>query len=190
MLRAHGRATIGRVDDVTRWAVAARDGDQAAFTAFVRATQADVWRLCRHLGDPDSVEDLTQETYLRAVRAIGSFRADASAKTWLLSIARHTCADAIRRSRRRRRALELRSIEAYDVELPASGKVELDMLIGSLEPDRREAFVLTQILGLSYDEAAEVCRCPVGTIRSRVSRARADLVGLMAAPQSGHTAAG
>ena len=49
-------------------------------------------------------------------------------------------------------------------------------LLGRLEPDRREAFVLTQLLGLSYAEAAEVAGCPVGTIRSRVSRARGDLV--------------
>lgn len=178
------------MDDVTRWALAARDGDHAAFTAFVRATQADVWRMCRHLGDTDSADDLTQETYLRAVKAIGSFRADASAKTWLLSIARRACADSVRRSRRRRQALEMRRIDAYDVELPASGKVELDMLVGSLDHDRREAFVLTQIIGLSYDEAAEVCRCPVGTIRSRVSRARADLVGLLAAPPVDRSVAG
>jgi RNA polymerase sigma-70 factor (ECF subfamily) len=57
--------------------------------------------------------------------------------------------------------------------------IELTQLISSLDPDRRDAFVLTQILGLSYDEAAEICGCPVGTIRSRVARARTDAVYLM-----------
>jgi RNA polymerase sigma-70 factor (ECF subfamily) len=54
-------------------------------------------------------------------------------------------------------------------------------LVAALEPERREAFVLTQVVGLSYAEAAEVCACPVGTIRSRVARARADLVAALGA---------
>jgi RNA polymerase sigma-70 factor (ECF subfamily) len=54
--------------------------------------------------------------------------------------------------------------------------VSVRALIAGLEPERREAFVLTQVVGLSYAEAADVCSCPVGTIRSRVARARADLV--------------
>jgi RNA polymerase sigma-70 factor (ECF subfamily) len=65
-------------------------------------------------------------------------------------------------------------------ELPAGGDlgegVALRRQVGALAPDRRDAFVLTQLVGLSYPEAAEVCGCPVGTIRSRVARAREDLV--------------
>jgi RNA polymerase sigma-70 factor (ECF subfamily) len=57
-----------------------------------------------------------------------------------------------------------------------AGSVAVRALIADLETERREAFVLTQVLGLSYAEAADVCSCPVGTIRSRVARARADLV--------------
>jgi RNA polymerase sigma-70 factor (ECF subfamily) len=58
--------------------------------------------------------------------------------------------------------------------------VVLRAVIGQLPEDRRTAFVLTQVLGLSYAEAAEVCRCPIGTIRSRVARARAELVSAIA----------
>jgi RNA polymerase sigma-70 factor (ECF subfamily) len=61
------------------------------------------------------------------------------------------------------------------VDDPA-GSVAMRALVAALERERREAFVLTQVLGLSYAEAADVCACPVGTIRSRVARARADLV--------------
>lgn len=61
------------------------------------------------------------------------------------------------------------------VSAPA-GEVELSHLVSGLDADRREAFVLTQVLGLPYAEAAEVCRVPIGTIRSRVARARADLL--------------
>lgn len=170
-------------DEVTRLALAAREGDRVAFAGFVRQTQGDVWRLCAHLVDRDSADDLTQETYLRAVSAIGRFRGDASAKTWLLSIARRVCADAIRRRSRRRRALRRRG--ADEVEAPArSGEVELTALLEALVPDRRLAFTLTQVLGLSYDEAAAVVGCPVGTIRSRVARARADLLAAVTADSS------
>ena len=64
--------------------------------------------------------------------------------------------------------------------------VALRQLLLNLEPQRREAFVATQILGLSYQEAAEVCHCPVGTIRSRVSRAREDLIVALRADEDPH----
>ncbi|HEV7760416.1 MAG TPA: sigma-70 family RNA polymerase sigma factor [Acidimicrobiales bacterium] len=166
-------------DDVTRQALAARDGDRVAFAGFVRQTQGDVWRLCAHLVDPGSADDLTQETYLRAVTAIGRFRGDSTAKTWLLTIARRVCADSIRRRTRRRRALLRRGPEAEAVAEPA-GAIELQAVMAGLTPDRRTAFTLTQVLGLSYEEAAAVVGCPVGTIRSRVARARADLVAALA----------
>jgi RNA polymerase sigma-70 factor (ECF subfamily) len=66
-----------------------------------------------------------------------------------------------------------------------SGRVDLDDLLGDLDDDRRAAFVLTQVLGLHYDEAADILGCPVGTIRSRVARARADLVDMLAEPSNG-----
>jgi RNA polymerase sigma-70 factor (ECF subfamily) len=173
-------------DDVTRQALAARDGDRVAFAGFVRQTQGDVWRLCAHLVDPVSADDLTQETYLRAVTAIGRFRGDSSAKTWLLTIARRVCADAVRRRTRRRRALLRRGPEP-DAVAPPAGHVELQVVMAALAPDRRAAFTLTQVLGLSYEEAAQVVGCPVGTIRSRVARARADLVAALSADTSAET---
>jgi len=61
----------------------------------------------------------------------------------------------------------------------ASSRIDLDDVLHHLDVDRREAFVLTQVLGLHYDEAADVLGCPIGTVRSRVSRARGDLVAMM-----------
>jgi RNA polymerase sigma-70 factor (ECF subfamily) len=143
------------IDEVTRLALAARDGDRVAFAAFVARSQADVWRLCAHLVDRDSADDLTQDTYLRAASSLIRFRGDASARTWLLAIARAACADELRR-RVRRRALRSRitSQPTSTVTPSPSGGVELDLLLAALDPDRRTAFVLTQTLGLSYDEAA------------------------------------
>ena len=85
------------VDDLTALARAAAEGDRVATTAFVRRTQPEVWRVCARLGDRDAADDLTQEVYLRALPALARFRGDASARTWLLQIARHVCADHVRR---------------------------------------------------------------------------------------------
>ncbi|HET6876374.1 MAG TPA: sigma factor-like helix-turn-helix DNA-binding protein [Jatrophihabitans sp.] len=159
-------------DEVTLAALRARRGDAAAATAFVRATQADVWRLCAHLGDVGSADDLTQDTYARAFASLHRFLGRSSARTWLLSIARRVCADAVRSAVRARKL----PVERERVGPDFAGSVAVRTLITALEPQRREAFVLTQVLGLSYAEAADVCSCPVGTIRSRVARARADLI--------------
>lgn len=180
---------MGAVDEVTRLALEARAGDRDAFGGFVRRTQADVWRLCAHLVDPQSADDLTQETYARAVRSIGRFRGDSSAKVWLLAIARRTCVDAIRRRSRRRAAVERLAPEP-EVTGPADELVALDRLVAGLHPDRRAAFVLTQVVGLSYEEAAAVVGCPIGTIRSRVARARADLLAALADPGEPRDGAG
>lgn len=172
------------MDDVTRLFVAARDGDRVALGAAIRASQAEVWRFCAHLVGRDDADDLTQETYVRAVRALPAYRADAGARTWLLAIARRACADTIRRRARRRRALG--RVAAAAGEAPdASDAIALDDLVAALPPDRREAFVLTQVLGLGYAEAAAACDVPVGTIRSRVARARALLVERLRAADAG-----
>ena len=169
------------MDDLERLAAAAVDGDPLAAAALVRATQSDVWRLCAALGDRQSADDLTQETYLRAFGSLHRFEGRSSLRTWLLSIARRVCADAVRSRRRRwltivREDAELEALgTASDADQVGEGAAVADLL-ARLDPDRREAFVLTQLLGLPYSEAAEVAGCPVGTIRSRVARARADLV--------------
>lgn len=165
-------------DPLTLAALAARGGDPAAAAVFVRTSQAAVWRLCAHLGDPGETQDLAQETYLRAFRALPAYEGRSGARTWLLSIARRVCADAVR-ERRRRPRLDA-TAELPDRPVPGSDVGEgiaLRAAVNALAPDRREAFVLTQLVGLSYPEAAEVCGCPVGTIRSRVARARGDLIG-------------
>jgi len=157
----------------------AAEGDDVALARLVRCTQADVWRLCSALGTPGEVEDLVQETYLRMLRAVPAFRAESSVRTWLLAIARHVCADDVRGRERRRRLLRRIMEQPFEIgELPPP---DPETLLDSLTPPLREAFVLTQMLGLPYAEAAEILCCPVGTIRSRVSRARAELMGVLEA---------
>ena len=174
------------VDELTRLFLAARDGDRTALLQGVRAGQADVWRLARHLVGPDEADDVTQDTFVRAWRALPGYRGDSSARTWLLSIARRACADAVRRTVRRRRLVELVAGGAgTGASADGSGAHALGALVDELPRDQRVAFVLTQIVGCSYAEAAEACDVPVGTIRSRVARAREQLVETLRVSETG-----
>jgi RNA polymerase sigma-70 factor (ECF subfamily) len=170
-------------DETTQLALAGARGDTAAVRTFIQATQRDVHRFLTSLVGAREADDLAQETYLRALRGLPRFAGRSSARTWLLSIARRVAADHVRTAVRRPKT----STEP-DWELVAhraatqpgvDERVLLRELVVGLDTERREAFVLTQMLDLSYAEAAAVCNCPVGTIRSRVARARADLVTAM-----------
>lgn len=172
----------GRPDELTGQLRAAQDGDRRALAAFIRATQADVWRLTAHLVSPDEADDLTQEVFLRMWRSLPQYRGDAGARAWLLGIARNTCVDAVRGLMRRRR--HARTVRRTDDAPDPSGGIVLRDLLAGLKPSRREAFVLTQLLGLSYAEAATACGCEIGTIRSRVARARSDLITDVGAAES------
>lgn len=167
------------MDELTRLLSAAAGGDRVASTGFVRAAQDEVWSFCAHLVDPQAADDLTQEVLLRALRAASRFRGDASARTWLLAIARRVAADEIRARQRRRAVPAPREADVPD----AAGEIALHELIAGLEDhDQREAFVLTQIVGLRYAEAARACDVPVGTIRSRVARARRHIIAQLDPP--------
>jgi RNA polymerase sigma-70 factor (ECF subfamily) len=168
----------GETDATTLLALRAGTGDPVAQSAFVRATQAQVWRFVAALVDPGSADDLTQDTYLRAFRALPAFEGRSSVRTWLLGIARRACADHLRAVIRRRRLDARLARQAYtDVPHPdPAHRLGATDLLDRLSEERRSAFVLTQVLGLSYAEAAAVEDVPVGTIRSRVARARDELV--------------
>jgi len=172
------------MDELTELARAAGRGDRGALARLVRQTQGDVWRLCAHLVDPSSADDLTQDTFLRAIPALRKFRGDAPVRTWLLAIARRACAAEIgARSRDRRLTARVAAMPGGTMSQQAAepgAQAAADELLAALEPDRRAAFVLTQMLGCSYAEAAAICDCPIGTIRSRVARAREDLDAMVA----------
>jgi RNA polymerase sigma-70 factor, ECF subfamily len=169
--------TASRDDEaVTQLALAAARGNARALEAFIKATQQDVWRFVTYLSDAGNADDLTQETFLRAIGAIERFSGRSSARTWLLAIARRVVADHIRHAQSRPR-----TAPGADPEHVLNGHrhargfedlVEVTTMIATLNTEQREALLLTQLLGLPYADAAAVCGCPVGTIRSRVARAR------------------
>jgi RNA polymerase sigma-70 factor (ECF subfamily) len=167
-------------DQITRDAFAAARGDAAAAARFVTATQRQLHRLMGYLSSPGVAEDLTQETYLRAFAALEGYAGRSPARMWLLAIAKRVAADHLRAATRRpavaRTADWIAAAEQNGAYTPDPGRVvTLRRLITELDAERRDAFVLTQVVGLSYAEAAEVCECAVGTIRSRVFRAREEL---------------
>lgn len=167
------------MDVLLRTALRARDGDRVALEGFLRLVQTDVWRTCRYLVDAQSADDLGQEVLVRVVGSLHRLTPDHQVRGWVLGIARHVCLDEIRRRQRRRRVdsavVDLRPVASTDID----SDIAMRDLIEHLHPERREAFVLTQVIGLSYEEAASLCDCPIGTIRSRVARARIDLRTLL-----------
>lgn len=166
----------------------AQRGDRSAIENLIRITQHDLRRFVASLAGAEEADDLTQETYLRALKSLPAFRRESSVRTWLLTLARRTVVDHFRLAGRRPQlsdtdwttaadAGDLRTGRALAAD-PSTAAGWQDLLV-RLRADRREALLLTQVLGLSYDEAAEVCGCPVGTIRSRVARGRDDLLSLV-----------
>lgn len=164
------------MDELTHLLLRATGGDRDALDEFVVTAQPDVWRFCASLLNAEAADDATQETFVRAWRAAAGFRGDSSARTWLLAIAKRVCYDAMRqRTRSERRLQRLQSV-AERASAPDPGEsIAMIDLVDRLQDDRRSAFVLTQLLGLSYEDAAAVLDCPIGTIRSRVARARGEL---------------
>jgi RNA polymerase sigma-70 factor (ECF subfamily) len=170
---------VAPADDLRHLAEAATHGDDVALAELVRRTQPLVWRTCTLLGSRGEEEDLVQEVYLRALRSLRSYRGDAPVRAWLVAIARNVCADHVRRRSRASRLMQRLHVEPTpSVDGLADAGVVDDLLV-RLDRDRHDAFVATQLLGLSYAEAAVALGCPIGTIRSRVARARADLAALV-----------
>ncbi|WP_438874219.1 sigma-70 family RNA polymerase sigma factor, partial [Streptomyces calidiresistens] len=181
---------------VTALALAAGRGDREALEAFVRETRMDVWRFTAHLcGDIGAADDLTQETYLRALRGLASYEGRSCARSWLLSIARRAVVDRYRSAARRpvvtaAENWQLVAERSQPRGVPGFDEgVALRELLELLPAERQEAFVLTRVLGLPYADAARLLGCPIGTVRSRVARARADLMEALGPVSSGMSAA-
>jgi RNA polymerase sigma-70 factor, ECF subfamily len=163
-------------------------GDQGAFNVLVLRYQHKVLKLVtRYLRDPVEAEDVAQEAFIKAYRALPSFRGESAFYTWLYRIAANTAKNVLVSTRRRMvdYNLDLQDPEDYAAQaLLKDGDTPEGMLlteeirqtvteaIQKLPDDLREAITLRELEGLSYEEIAGVMECPVGTVRSRIFRAR------------------
>jgi RNA polymerase sigma-70 factor (ECF subfamily) len=170
----------------------AKRGEVAAFEMLVVKYQRRIERLVsRMVRDVDLVPDIAQETFIRAYRALPQFRGESAFYTWLYRIAVNTAKKALVELKRDPLVLESSRISADDSEEPSRVENELtdgetpeavlaskeiaatvNAAIDALSEDLRQAIVLREIEGLSYEEIADVMNCPIGTVRSRIFRAR------------------
>ena len=133
-------------------------------------------------GNVDKADDLVQETLLRALSHIDQFEPGTNMPAWLFTILRNLFRSDYRKRRREVEDDDGSYAETLKSQPEQSGRLEFEELPGALAklpPDQREALILVGASGLSYEEAAQICGCPIGTIKSRVNRARSRLAELL-----------
>jgi RNA polymerase sigma-70 factor, ECF subfamily len=176
--RAAGQVVVAEQTDAALVA-SALGGDAGAFEMLVRRHYAAVWRIAfLSVREEMAAEELTQDTFLRAYRALGTWRGDASLRTWLTTICRRLCIN-------RARVKQPQTVIAPDLEAVAGStsetegladRFDLQAALDQLPDDEREAFLLVNHYGYSSSEAATLLGVPASTVRSRVGRARQRLV--------------
>ena len=168
-----------------------KSGDQQAFNLLVRKYERKVYRLISRLvRDPAEVEDVAQEAFIKAYRALPQFRGDSAFYTWLYRIAVNTAKNHL--VAQGRRPIPLSDTLSEDEDGESFGREDVvsdnqtpdaellsrqiaetvNRAIEALPQDLRTAVTLREIEGLSYEEIAEAMNCPIGTVRSRIFRAR------------------
>ena len=180
----------------------AQSGDSAAFEAIVRAHEATVYRLAlRQLGSREDAEDAAQEVFLKAYTGLQSFRGDSKLSVWLYRITSNVCIDLLRR---RRETVSL-SVETEDggseeLELPDARfdpaalaerrdlRERIGAALSALPPEAREILLLRELGGESYEEIAQTLQLDIGTVKSRIFRARKKLCALLEGNFSGDSA--
>lgn len=166
----------------------ARAGDPRAFEALVRAYQADVWRFAYHLtGRRAAADDVTQEAFMRAFRAMTQYHGEAKFTNWLLRITRNSAIDLYRKDRREVPTGE--GAELSDRPATPGGGAEDRLLIAAairqLPLSLREPFVLIEVLGFDYREASAILSVKLGTVKSRMHRARRRLIDALSEEAAG-----
>ena len=160
------------------------------FERLAGESERQVYAVCYHMmGSREDAQDCAQETMLRAFKAFGSFRRDASFSTWITRIAMNVCTDALRKRRPVTSLDAMRDDTNFD--LPDAGPTAYAQLeqkervrllregLDELPEEMRQIIVLRDMRGMSYEEIAETLELPLGTVKSRVSRAREKLSGIL-----------
>lgn len=170
-------------------ASAAARGDEEAFSALVRAHVDAVYgHALRFFGDPHMAEDATQEVFVKMFRQIGSFDGRSKLSTWLYRVTRNVCLDIVRSGKRLPDPVDPATLEPLSAEDFADDVVlgqALEEAVATLPREDREAFSAVTLFGLSYGEAATALVVPIGTVKSRVFRARRSLAAILLSAEGG-----
>lgn len=167
----------------------ARQGDKRAFELLVEKYQRRLYRLLsRMVRDPEEVEDIAQETFIKAYRALSNFRGDAAFYTWLYRIGVNTAKNYLAMRKKSMPTISDHAMNdddepderliAHDIATPESElqskqiAIAVNEAVEALPEELRSAIILREMEGLSYEEIAESMGCPIGTVRSRIFRAR------------------
>lgn len=133
-------------------------------------------------GDSDTADDLVQDAIVRALAARQQYTPGTNFKAWIFTILRNLHVNNLRRRKFRAEPIDEISPEVWSVLPRQDAKLEIDdfqRALAKLSPEQREVLILVGASGFSYEDAAEICECAVGTIKSRLSRARRDLFKLL-----------
>ena len=166
----------------------AKQGDQAAFEQLVRDNEKRIYNLTlRMVGNPEDALDLSQEAFLNAWKGLGSFKGDSAFSTWLYRLASNACLDFLR-SRKRRQDTTGSPLSLDDEEAPPppaddSARPDLQLerkertqalhrALDALPVHHRQVIVMRELSGLSYQEISEALELDLGTVKSRLTRAR------------------
>ena len=169
-------------------------GDNQAFDELVLRYQNKIYHLCyRYMGNPEDANDMAQETFIKAFRALRSFRGNASFGTWLHRICNNVCLDELRRRKRRIVPFSLdeplndeegRLVErVFSDDSLAGDKVYeqkelaqyIQTLLDDMKYEQKSALILRDIMGYNYEEIATILNCSLGTVKSRINRGRQSL---------------
>ena len=172
-----------------------KEGDQKAFRVLVERYEGRVYNLaCSILGDREIARDAAQTAFIRAYQALPRFRADSGFYTWLYRIAVNVCLNAAQKEKRRRDSTSLDTLldsghfsteHLWEHRTPAGDFERLRLqetiqeVLNLISPDHRLVIVLKDIEGMSQEEISSTLNCSVGTVKSRLSRARAHLRDLL-----------
>lgn len=181
---SHEGSAVGAAVDVATLLDRCRRGDDLAWEALVRTYQSSVYAVARHyLRDPEEARDVAQDVFVRLYERLDSFAGGDTFKAWLLRMARNACIDRQRRIRARPRGTDvpvedLALTSGDDPERDAMGEARERLLrraLAQLGESKREVLLLKEIQGLTLEEVAELLGLPLGTVKSRSSRARLEL---------------
>ena len=166
-------------------------GDTYAFEELVKTYQNKVYMLAyRYMGNEDDANDMAQEAFIKAYRSLRSFKGDASFGTWIYRITTNVCLDELRRRKRRISPISLdeplATMDGDEIEREISDQSlaadvvyekkefsqNIQLLLDEMKPEHKTVIVLRDVMELSYEEIASVLDCSIGTVKSRISRAR------------------